>query len=674
MLFFFFFVLFQLAVKTSKKPQKSVSECKQLREFIFLSLVPAHQSLVTTYEMFWDFSTRKFSIVMESMETSLIGLLDSRGKVPFSVESLKLILYQVLAGLQHVHSHGFFHRDVKPENILVRKVSIPPSRLFALAKARKSCLSCQQCQSDDNSSIETNQTCCCELQNALPFSQGLTKAPSLNSTHSTSTQTTLADDDNQQLCTTEYESYIIKLADFGLTRCVECTKPYTSYVSTRWYRAPELLLRSGAYSCPIDVWAFGTMAAEVSNLKPLFPGSNEPDQVCKQINLLGYPGCNSIAGTWRNMPALMKNYGAAMSSVGPRYSSFKYFIAHSISDFDELIASCLQWNPSHRKTVSKLLASPFFDDCEQATSILFDKRHQDLELQHTHYNSGAVKGSHAEGKPAAMCGKELEKKKEEYIFNPLRSISEPTLVHFNKTSYPPTILDIKTTDLQTFQHPKKQDHDVGKNSFNCAAMTKPEDKLVVADDNKDKEIVQEFSNLKLFRDVESNSTLSQSSNDDEEEEIQEMTVKNSGKDLTLSVNPKSERQEALRSVLNIQILSSDLEPIANTGSPFGRKPYNRVNNNNSCDKRLAEIEELMAEGVPSYLIDLEKQKANTDADCGCQDKSKTVSPSNSCTDGSLTDGDNISCISTDKTSIYESPLQWLGKHVNPFGGDEWSRT
>ena len=35
-----------------------------------------------------------------------------------------------------------------------------------------------------------------------------------------------------------------RLADFGLAREIRSKPPYTDYVSTRWYRAPEVLLRS----------------------------------------------------------------------------------------------------------------------------------------------------------------------------------------------------------------------------------------------------------------------------------------------------------------------------------------------------------------------------------------------------------------------------------------------
>ena len=62
-----------------------------------------------------------------------------------------------MLALTHMHKHGFFHRDMKPENLLIN---------------------------DGN----------------------------------------------------------VKICDFGLAREIRSRPPFTDYVSTRWYRAPEILL------------------------------------------------------------------------------------------------------------------------------------------------------------------------------------------------------------------------------------------------------------------------------------------------------------------------------------------------------------------------------------------------------------------------------------------------
>ena len=70
---------------------------------------------------------------------------------------------------------------------------------------------------------------------------------------------------------------ILKIIDFGLAREVRSRPPYTEYVSTRWYRAPEILLRATNYNSPVDIFALGCIIAELFLMKPLFNGSSEID-------------------------------------------------------------------------------------------------------------------------------------------------------------------------------------------------------------------------------------------------------------------------------------------------------------------------------------------------------------------------------------------------------------
>ncbi|XP_042445212.1 cyclin-dependent kinase F-4-like isoform X1 [Zingiber officinale] len=82
---------------------------------------------------------------------------------------------------------------------------------------------------------------------------------------------------------------LVKIADFGLAREILSKPPFTGYVSTRWYRAPELLLHSSVYNSAVDMWAIGAIMAELFTLHPLFPGSNEADQLCKICSVFGSP-------------------------------------------------------------------------------------------------------------------------------------------------------------------------------------------------------------------------------------------------------------------------------------------------------------------------------------------------------------------------------------------------
>mmetsp|Transcript_21207 Transcript_21207/g.31603 ORF Transcript_21207/g.31603 Transcript_21207/m.31603 type:complete len:624 (+) Transcript_21207:133-2004(+) len=78
----------------------------------------------------------------------------------------------------------------------------------------------------------------------------------------------------------------IKVIDFG-SACFVSEKAFT-YIQSRFYRAPEVLLGI-EYSFPIDMWSLGCMLVEMHTGKPLFPGRNEQDQMCKLVEILGMP-------------------------------------------------------------------------------------------------------------------------------------------------------------------------------------------------------------------------------------------------------------------------------------------------------------------------------------------------------------------------------------------------
>ena len=77
------------------------------------------------------------------------------------------------------------------------------------------------------------------------------------------------------------------LADLGSCKGIYSKPPFTEYISTRWYRAPECLLTDGFYNYKMDLWGVGCVMFEMCSLFPLFPGDNEIDQISKIQNILG---------------------------------------------------------------------------------------------------------------------------------------------------------------------------------------------------------------------------------------------------------------------------------------------------------------------------------------------------------------------------------------------------
>ena len=137
----------------------------------------------------------------------------------FHEDEIRVFTAQLLAGLAHMHRHGFFHRDVKPENILCSEDRAHASAVVARAFAARG-------------------------ENGAGGG-GASAAPPL-------------------------QTLRLKFADFGTAREIRSLPPYTEYVGTRWYRAPEALLGSRRSSSPV---ARRTTFAERSRA---LNGSNVP--------------------------------------------------------------------------------------------------------------------------------------------------------------------------------------------------------------------------------------------------------------------------------------------------------------------------------------------------------------------------------------------------------------
>lgn len=163
----------------------------------------------------------------------------------------------------------------------------------------------------------------------------------------------------------------LKLADFGLARRPRRARgappagdarddaPLTQYVSTRWYRAPEILLRDPGYGPPADVWAAGAVVAELLTGRPLFPGSDEADQVRRVTSLLGAPPAGLVA----RAPA-----GAAASIVAaPAGHCARAALAAALGPLPagadgavDALWGLLALDPVARPSAGAALAHPFF--------------------------------------------------------------------------------------------------------------------------------------------------------------------------------------------------------------------------------------------------------------------------------------------------------------------------
>lgn len=161
-----------VAIKKIKKKYSSWDECVALREVKSLRKLN-HQNIIKLKEALRDGD--ELFLIFEYADKNILKMYENVKKegnrLPES--TIKRIVYETASGLAYMHKHGFFHRDMKPENLLINNKNV------------------------------------------------------------------------------------LKIADFGLAREIRSLPPYTEYVSTRWYRAPEILLRSSNYNSPVDIFALG---------------------------------------------------------------------------------------------------------------------------------------------------------------------------------------------------------------------------------------------------------------------------------------------------------------------------------------------------------------------------------------------------------------------------------
>ncbi|KAM5464251.1 Serine/threonine protein kinase [Microsporum audouinii] len=324
-----------VAIKTMKKTYNSFTECLDLREVVFLRTLPQHPHLVPAYDIFLDPGTKKLHICMEYMDGNLYQLMKAREHKPLETKAVKSILFQILSGLDHIHAHQFFHRDIKPENILV----------------------------SSNTSLESSSS---------TFSRY---------SHLVTPPSTPA-------------NYTVKIADFGLARETLSKRPYTNYVSTRWYRAPEVLLRAGAYSAPVDMWAVGAMAVEIATLKPLFPGKDEVDQVWRVCEIMGSPGnwyskngARVGGGEWRDGIKLAQRLGFSFPKMAPHALETILPATHWPLALSQFVTWCLMWDPKARPTSTQALNHEYFTDAvdplrpKSSTARLLGRRQSDKSFK-----------------------------------------------------------------------------------------------------------------------------------------------------------------------------------------------------------------------------------------------------------------------------------------------------
>ena len=126
-----------VAVKrVSRGFEKVPVSIRILRELKFLRLLRGNENIVEIKDILMPASTKDFDdvfVVFELMPTDLNHVL--RSKTELTPLHIQYFMYQLLRGINYLHSAGVFHRDLKPNNILISQHCALRICDFGLARA-----------------------------------------------------------------------------------------------------------------------------------------------------------------------------------------------------------------------------------------------------------------------------------------------------------------------------------------------------------------------------------------------------------------------------------------------------------------------------------------------------------------------------------------------------------
>ncbi|CAD8083448.1 unnamed protein product [Paramecium primaurelia] len=163
------------------------------------------------------------------------------------------------------------------------------------------------------------------------------------------------------------ENGIVKIIDFGLAREIRSRPPYTDYVATRWYRAPEILLKQINYNSPVDIFALGCIMAELFLNRPLFQGNTELEQFNKILSTLG----TFTQSDWPEGCRLVSQLGMGLAQYQPL--QLQQLIPNASIEALNLLSQMIKWDPNKRITAQQILTHPYFYNIQKiAPSLVFE--------------------------------------------------------------------------------------------------------------------------------------------------------------------------------------------------------------------------------------------------------------------------------------------------------------
>ncbi|KAG9394396.1 Protein kinase domain [Carpediemonas membranifera] len=173
----------------------------------------------------------------------------------------------------------------------------------------------------------------------------------------------------------------VKLIDFG-SSCRRTERVF-SYIQSRFYRSPEVLVNHSNITQAVDMWSLACILVELHTGKPLFPGKNEFDQVRKIVEVLGLPPASMLQaapqakvskffnalpdGTFQlkgsqaqKFPLPAKTVRVLLESHEPNSAFMSPNHKEECAMLVDLVGRMLEYDPKYRITPSEALDHDFF--------------------------------------------------------------------------------------------------------------------------------------------------------------------------------------------------------------------------------------------------------------------------------------------------------------------------
>lgn len=344
----------------------------------------------------FDTSFIEFSevyLVLKASDADLSQII--RSNQTLTEAHVKYFMVQLLRAIHYMHSVHILHRDLKPGNLLVnadctlRVCDFGMARAFTCRSCEHSLFSKRRSQDWRGSDASDHAEALANSENLLdsPPDQGAPSSPGTLDIDGSRPPSPMGASSRQN--SSRFQSHVDENAEDAPDHIDTSGPiqfpggPLTEYVSTRWYRAPEVMLCfHNGYGPPMDMWSAGCIFAELLGGKPLFPGKDYIDQLALIRSVLGSPSEQVIdkIGSHKAKEHMLSQPPCAKIS-------WSTILPNAPEPALDLLSRMLHWDPNKRISAGEALAHPWLSRYRQASfSVKFPEpfcRFDEVEMIRT---------------------------------------------------------------------------------------------------------------------------------------------------------------------------------------------------------------------------------------------------------------------------------------------------